>query len=144
MTEEERHRTEENRFIKAPGAWRQDLHTVLAAGLYHRKGLNSCWTKGPGGPIGDALTGEELRCVLMARECSWITGLLLGGHKGRARTISIETPAETSAAFQPLLTFGLHRVFQIRHVVAKHSLANGRQQDNRMLSFGQSHVFEWA
>lgn len=65
------------------------------------------------GPIGGALTGEALRCVPVARECGWTTGFLLGDHKGRARTISMETPAETSAAFQPLLTFGLHRVFQI-------------------------------
>lgn len=94
------------------------------------------------GPIGGALTGEARRCVPVARECGWTTGLLLGGHKGRAW--SMETPAEMSAAFQPLLTFGLHRVFQIRHVLAKHRLANGRQRVDRMLLFGQSRVSEWA
>lgn len=103
--------------------------------LFGWKGLSGWWTKGLVGPIGGALTGEALRCVPVARECGWTTGLLLGGHKGRARTISMETPAEMSAAFQPLLTFGLHRVFQIRHVSAKQRLANGRQWDDRMLSF---------
>lgn len=87
--------------------------------LFGWKGLSECWTKGLAGPIGGALTGEALRCVPVARECAWTTGLLLGGHKRRARTISMETPAETSTAFQPLLTFGLHRVFQIRHVLAQ-------------------------
>lgn len=103
--------------------------------LFGWKGPSGSWTKGLVGPIGGALTGEALRCVPVARECGWTTGLLLGGHKGRARTISMETPAEMSAAFQPLLTFGLHRVFQIRHVLAKHRLANGRRWDDRMLSF---------
>lgn len=90
--------------------------------LFGWKGLSECWTKGLAGPIGGVLTGEALRCVPVARECAWTTGLLLGGHKRRARTISMETPAETSTAFQPLLTFGLHRVFQIRHVLAKQRL----------------------
>lgn len=108
------------------------------------KGPGGCWTKGLAGRIGGALTGEALRCVLVARECGWTTGLLLGGHKGRARTISMETPAKTSSAFQPLLTFGLGRVFQIRHVLVKRTLANGRRWDDRMLSFGQTRVSEWA
>lgn len=108
--------------------------------LFGWKGPSGCWTKGLVGPIGGALTGEALRCVPVARECGWTTGPLLGGHKGRARTISMETPAETSAAFQPLLTFGLHQGFQIRHVLAKQTLANGRQWDDRMLLFEQTCV----